>query len=219
MMGKPMLEFQVDALRKAGVGHVVMVVGHKRDLIQSYFGNDVSYATQELQHGTAHAVQCAQGHLDKSIRDTFVFVGDTPLLRPDTVTLLHESHLTTGAACSFLSADFPVDFPYPRILRNSDGTFEQVKESSQCTKNELAVREYLTGHYLFDLEILFEHVFSIRPKRSYQLADILSFISSAGEKINVVKTPFWQELTNVKTDNDLQLAQNYWYDAIRKKPS
>jgi len=60
---KPLLEHVISAVVQAGITHIVLVVGYERDRIQTYFGDgdnwdiSITYAVQEQQLGTAHAVQ------------------------------------------------------------------------------------------------------------------------------------------------------------------
>jgi glucose-1-phosphate thymidylyltransferase len=67
---RPLLAYVVEAVVDAGVDHVVLVVGYKRERIQSYFGDgndwgvDISYAVQETQLGTGHAVARAEPYVD-----------------------------------------------------------------------------------------------------------------------------------------------------------
>lgn len=61
LAGKPILEHILEALRGAGIGEAVMVVGYKKELIEEYFGEEkkgvkVSYVVQRRKLGTAHAL-------------------------------------------------------------------------------------------------------------------------------------------------------------------
>lgn len=67
---RPLLEYVVEAVADAGVDDVVLVVGYNRERIQSHFGDgndwdvDITYAVQETQLGTGHAVAQAEPHVD-----------------------------------------------------------------------------------------------------------------------------------------------------------
>jgi UDP-N-acetylglucosamine diphosphorylase/glucosamine-1-phosphate N-acetyltransferase len=66
---RPLMAHTADAAVEAGVGELVLVVGYEQDAVRDHFGDDyrgvpVSYAVQEEQLGTAHAVQAAADHLD-----------------------------------------------------------------------------------------------------------------------------------------------------------
>lgn len=66
---KPILEHVFDQLVDAGVAEIVVVVGYKRERIQSHFGPSyrdvpVTYVTQNKQLGTGHAVLAAEAAVD-----------------------------------------------------------------------------------------------------------------------------------------------------------
>ncbi|MFB6084987.1 MAG: sugar phosphate nucleotidyltransferase [Halorientalis sp.] len=67
---RPILEHVVEAIAAAGIDEVVLVVGYKRDRIQTHFRNgedfdvDVEYAIQDHQLGTGHAIATAESHVD-----------------------------------------------------------------------------------------------------------------------------------------------------------
>ncbi|WP_372912658.1 bifunctional sugar-1-phosphate nucleotidylyltransferase/acetyltransferase [Salinigranum sp.] len=67
---RPLLEYVLEAVADAGIEDVVLVVGYKRERIQSHFGDgndwevDLTYAVQEKQLGTGHAVAQAEPYID-----------------------------------------------------------------------------------------------------------------------------------------------------------
>jgi len=67
---RPLLESTVQALVENGVRDLVLVVGYRRERIQSHFQDGkafharITYVTQTKQLGTAHAVAEARPHLD-----------------------------------------------------------------------------------------------------------------------------------------------------------
>lgn len=77
--GKPILEYVVEALLENGITDIVMVVGYHKEKIMSYFedgkryGAKISYAVQEKQLGTGHALLCSREYLDE---DFLVVAGD-----------------------------------------------------------------------------------------------------------------------------------------------
>ena len=54
--GKPMLAYPVERLARMGIEHPIVVVGHAKESIFSYFGDSLIYAEQKQQLGTADAV-------------------------------------------------------------------------------------------------------------------------------------------------------------------
>ncbi|AUV81806.1 glucose-1-phosphate thymidylyltransferase [Salinigranum rubrum] len=67
---RPLLEYVLEAVADAGIEDVILVVGYKRERIQSHFGDgndwevDITYAVQEKQLGTGHAVAQAEPYID-----------------------------------------------------------------------------------------------------------------------------------------------------------
>lgn len=67
---RPLLESVVEAVAEAGIDDIVLVVGYKRERIQTYFGDgddwgvDIEYVVQEKQLGTGHAILQAEPVVD-----------------------------------------------------------------------------------------------------------------------------------------------------------
>ncbi|WP_439026686.1 sugar phosphate nucleotidyltransferase [Haloarchaeobius sp. DT45] len=68
---KPLLEYVVEAVAGAGIEDLVLVVGYKRERIQTHFGDgddwnvDIEYAIQEKQLGTGHAVLQTEEYVEE----------------------------------------------------------------------------------------------------------------------------------------------------------
>src|SRR6476661_6124713 len=83
--GRAMVNWVLDVLREAGVGHVVVVVGHGADAVRTALPGDVAVAVQERQMGTGDAARVGLEALDAACDTVVVACGDTPLLPPDLV--------------------------------------------------------------------------------------------------------------------------------------
>lgn len=74
LLGKPMLHHVIDTVRDAGLTEIVLVVGHQREQIESYFGDgkhmgvNISYALQAEPKGEYDAVLAAEKQLADSDR-------------------------------------------------------------------------------------------------------------------------------------------------------
>lgn len=68
--GKPILQYNLEALRDAGIKDIIMVVGYKKEAIQDYFedgssfGVNITYVIQEKRLGTAHAINSIRNAID-----------------------------------------------------------------------------------------------------------------------------------------------------------
>ena len=69
--GKPIIQYNLESLRNAGIKDIIMVVGYKKEAIENYFGNgtsfgvNITYIFQEKRLGTAHAINAVKDVVDE----------------------------------------------------------------------------------------------------------------------------------------------------------
>ncbi|MFB6133602.1 MAG: sugar phosphate nucleotidyltransferase [Halanaeroarchaeum sp.] len=95
---RPILEYVLEAVADAGVTDVVLVVGYKRDRIQTHFGNgedigvDIEYAVQENQLGTGHAVLTAEDAIDEE----FIVLNGDRIIESSVIAAVADRALQDG---------------------------------------------------------------------------------------------------------------------------
>ena len=91
--GRPMVLHVMELARRFGADPVVVVVGHKRELVIPVVENaGCLSAVQEQQLGTGHAVLAAEPQLAGFSGDVLVLAGDVPLLTEQTLRSAAELH-------------------------------------------------------------------------------------------------------------------------------
>ncbi|MDD3414641.1 MAG: HAD-IIIA family hydrolase [Lachnospiraceae bacterium] len=76
VLEKPILEYQIESLKRSGIYEVILIVGHLGNIIQEHFGNGekfgikIEYITEDKPLGTAGAIYYLKGKMD----DDFVLV-------------------------------------------------------------------------------------------------------------------------------------------------
>ncbi len=151
LCGRPIIEWPIAAALEAGARKVVVVDSPERRL-EATVREGVVLVVQARPLGTGDAVRAAVGELEAE--DTVVVVnGDAPLLRPDSLRALVESHEASGAAATI--ATMVLDDPrgYGRVVRAPDGTVDRVVETKapgDATELELHIREVNTGLFAFE---------------------------------------------------------------------
>ena len=55
ILNKPMILYQIEALERANVDQIIVVVGYKSDLLKKSLGSRVIYVYQDEVLGTAHS--------------------------------------------------------------------------------------------------------------------------------------------------------------------
>lgn len=95
---RPILEYIVEALDGAGVDDLVLVVGSNRERVQNYFGDDsrwnldVSFAIQDHQLGTGHALLAAKAQID----GPFIALNGDRIIDADLIERVWTRHRETG---------------------------------------------------------------------------------------------------------------------------
>src|SRR5699024_3342171 len=84
ILGRPMIQYVLDALSSASIEQLVTVVGHGADKVKETVGSKSDFVLQEEQLGTAHAVMQAEDLLANKQGITLVVCGDTPLITKET---------------------------------------------------------------------------------------------------------------------------------------
>jgi bifunctional UDP-N-acetylglucosamine pyrophosphorylase/glucosamine-1-phosphate N-acetyltransferase len=190
--GKPILSHILDALSGAGVTRRVVVVGHEGDTVrrtldERYGADSLLFAEQTVQKGTGHATQMAEPLLAAHKGIVLVLPGDTPLLSSDSLRRLLETHLSTGAGATLLTAVLPHDAgSYGRVLRDDDKMVTGIVEARDATPDQLKVREINTSVYAFSAPSLFRALRDLRPDNAQgelYLTDVIKLLREAGETI------------------------------------
>jgi bifunctional UDP-N-acetylglucosamine pyrophosphorylase/glucosamine-1-phosphate N-acetyltransferase len=174
--GRPMIQHVLSAARAASPASIVLVVGHRADLVQGQLGQEgVAFAIQSPQLGTAHALQQAEPLLAGKSGTVILLSGDVPLLKPSTLHRLLETHRSAGAAATVVTAIVDRPYGYGRIVR-TDGRLARIVEERDATPAERQIREINGGIYAFELAPLFESLRGIASQNAqgeYYLTDLV----------------------------------------------
>jgi bifunctional UDP-N-acetylglucosamine pyrophosphorylase / glucosamine-1-phosphate N-acetyltransferase len=186
--GRPMVEYVLDAARQAGCDRLVVVVGHKADVVQAALQHhpDVQFALQAEQLGTGHAVMMTRDLLRDHAGPVLVLTGDTPLLRAASLKGLLEEQSKHRAACVVGTAKTEQNEGLGRIVRSPDGDFLRIVEHKDATSEERAITEINTGCFAFDGPALFQALDQVRPNNSqaeYYLTDCAEILRASGKPV------------------------------------
>lgn len=195
--GKPMLGCVLDAATEANTDKNIVVIGHRKEEIQEYFGDSVLYAVQERQLGTGDAV--IQG--TKQIADeegiVMVLCGDTPLITAETLKKALAEQTENNNAVTVITAIAPNPFGYGRIVRSEDGSLKKIVEQKDATEEEQKITEINSGMYFFDIKHLRVALSKLNNNNSqgeYYLTDTIEYLINNGEKAGSVLADFYETL-------------------------
>jgi bifunctional N-acetylglucosamine-1-phosphate-uridyltransferase/glucosamine-1-phosphate-acetyltransferase GlmU-like protein len=209
-MGKPIVQHIIENFQNANIEAIYLVVGHGANEVEKTIGDRVQYILQKEQKGTAHAVSQVQNANDWNHKNVFVFVGDSPLVSSDTIKSLEEHHKKTQASCTFLTATFPIDLPYARVIKDSRGKLIACIEEKNANQDQLKIRELLSSHFIFKGTDLFKYLPQIEADKlngEYYLTDIIGLLLKNKLKVETLLVDRFEELVGLNTPEDLQWAE------------
>ena len=208
ILGVPMINLVVDAARAAGCERIIAITGHHAEQVEALVG-DVEAVRQEQQLGTGHAVLCARESLRDAGGSLAVLSGDTPLLRPETISGLVAIRESSGSALMLLTAQLPDPTGYGRIVRDTrDGSVARIVEEKDCTAEERRITEVNTGTYCFDSDVLFAHLDRLTTENvqgEYYLTDMVAVFRGEGLIVGAMLTD--DPLETMGVNSRVQLAE------------
>ncbi|MCA9032953.1 MAG: NTP transferase domain-containing protein [Planctomycetaceae bacterium] len=186
--GRPMVEYVLDAAREAGAKKIVVVVGHKAEVVQDALSHhpDVAFALQEQQNGTGHAVMCCKEAVGDHDGTVLVLTGDTPLLRGSSLKSLIDEMQSASASCVVGTANTEQNQGLGRIVRGESGEFLRIVEQKDATPEEQSITEINTGCFAYDCKALFEALEQVRPNNNqgeYYLTDCAEILRNSGHTV------------------------------------
>jgi bifunctional UDP-N-acetylglucosamine pyrophosphorylase/glucosamine-1-phosphate N-acetyltransferase len=202
--GRPMIEYVLDAARAAGADRLVVIVGHRADLVKAALQHhpDVEFAEQTEQKGTGHAVMMAADALSSHSGATLILAGDTPLLQGSSLKSLLDTREQTQAACVIGTAETQNNDGLGRIVRSPDGRFERIVEQKDATPEQRRITEINTGCYAFSTPLLLQSLQQLRPNNSqseYYLTDCPRILMDGGQTVNACCSLTLEEALGVNT--------------------
>jgi len=211
--GFPMITHVRRACEALGPQHIVFVVGPDTPDVGEAVKPHPT-AIQKDRLGTAHAVQAAREKLAGFNGRALVVYGDTPLLRPETLSAL----LGQKAPVSVLAFEPDDPAQYGRVFVNSEGLVERIIEYSDATEDVRAVRLCNAGVMAFDSAVLWELLAAIKPqnaKGEFYLTDAIALARQQGLAVGYVKGDA-QEVLGINSRNELAAAEAIMQNRLRQ---
>lgn len=208
--GKPIIHYTVENIKKSGVEDIALVVGYKKELIEEYLKDEVEYVVQEKQLGTGHAVMMAKELLAGKSEAVIVCYGDMPLVKPETIKKLISTFESDNPAIAMISAISEDPFGYGRIVRDLSGEVSGIKEHKDCSKDELKIKEWNPGFYIFNSEWLWSNINKLESdnaQNEYYLTDLIKIAKEQGEKIIAVPVSEESEALGINSQDQLKEAE------------
>jgi bifunctional UDP-N-acetylglucosamine pyrophosphorylase / glucosamine-1-phosphate N-acetyltransferase len=204
LLKKPMIAYIIENVHNSHqTDETIVVVGHKREVIQEILGDRVSYAVQVDQLGTGHAVMVTEPLVTDMDGSTIILPGDMPLVDTKTIERAFHEHNERRNDLTVVTTRVEDPTGYGRILRDESGYLEGIIEHHEASILQKGIDEINTGVYIVNNKILFDalkRVDNNNSKKEYYLTDIVNIIKTEG---NVIGTYFVKESYKTMGVNDL----------------
>ncbi len=208
VLGETMVARVVRTAEEVGSTKNVVVIGHKKELVEEELaGKNVDFAVQAEQLGTGHAVMMAETALKDFDGDVLILAGDVPLLRTSTLNKLMETHRSTNADATVLSAIFEDPHGYGRIVRTPEGDYSHGVEEKDADEEIKKIKEINSGIYVFKADLLFHYLTFIgtdNAQGEYYLTDVLPMMRKDNKKVALQVADDPDEIQGVNTVDQLK---------------
>ncbi len=210
--GRPMIEFVLDALRKAGVDHLLVVVGYRADLVRQTLEShpDVEFVDQTEQLGTGHAVKMCRPQLARHDGPVLIVTGDSPLTQVTSVAALFREFDADRPACVLGTLHKENPAGLGRIVRDSRGAFDGIVEEKDATDAQRRLTEVNMSTYVFDAPKLVRALDELQnnnQQKEYYLTDCPGILKSWGETVRALPVLQPCEALSINTFNDLAVVE------------
>ena len=212
LLGKPILLYLLETIRKLEFENIIIVVGYKKEEVFKELKDfdNIEYVEQPVLLGTGDAVKRTEKILKDYKGDILVLCGDTPFLREETLRKLCKIHQNEKSVCTILTAIVEDPTGYGRIKRDKNGKVIEIVEEVDATPEEKKIKEINGGVYVFNTSFLFPALSMIKKnplKGEYFLTDVIKILSQNTHKISTYSTPTPQEILGINTVEDLKRAE------------
>ena len=215
--GTPMVEHVINCARKLGDAEPVVVIGHGADQVSKAI-KGVKFVMQEKQLGTGHAVMQAEKYIIDG--DILILYGDTPLLKPETLMDMQETHRREGYSATILTSDIEDPTGYGRIVRNNENLVDAIIEEKDADSNTKLIKEINSGIYYFngrELKEALKYLNNNNAQGEYYLTDVIGIMRKKGLKIGAYKIKDTEDIMGVNNRYQLNEANEIMKARIAKK--
>ena len=216
---RPMIAHVVDAVRRAGIADIALVVGRDAERVTEAAridGVSVSPYLQTERLGTGHAVLMAREAIARGYDDILIAYGDVPLLT-DAPLRQARAGLAEGQDVVVIGFETATPTGYGRLL-TENGALVAIREEKDATEAERRITRCNSGLMAINGQralALLEKIGNSNAKGEYYLTDIVEIVRAEGGKASVVDASE-TELTGCNNRAELAVVERLWQERARQ---
>lgn len=187
--GQPMLAHAMQAAAVLEPAHTIIVAGHGADQVEAMVqasGADAQVVLQSEQKGTAHAVDQARAALSGFEGDVVVLYGDTPFIRPETLSAMSDAR--QGHDLVILGFEAADPARYGRLVMDGD-SLERIVEWKDATEAERAITFCNSGLMAAKADVMFDLIAAVgcdNAQQEYYLTDVVAIARGRGMAVTAI---------------------------------
>ena len=211
ILNKAMILYQIEALERANVDQIIVVIGYKSKFFENLLGSRVIFVKQEEMLGTAHAALQAKSLLENKDDKTIILPGDMPLIHAPLIDKLFRSHEEMGNDLTVVSMVQDNPKGYGRIIYDEFRNIDQIIEDKDCNDVQKQTKEVNSGTYLVNNKSFYKKLNKIQMNSrsgEYYLTDIVKMMKKE-YKVSVFKARNNLEFMGINTLYQVSLAEKY----------
>lgn len=217
--GQSLVERVLHSLAEIAPSRRLIIVGYRGDLVRTALQpwSDLEYVQQTEQLGTGHAVQQLLPQLEDFRGDLLVLNGDVPLLRPQTLQQMLQTHQHHQNAATILTAHLPNPQGYGRVFCDQHNVLKQIVEDRDCNAAQKQNSRINAGVYCFrwsDLAQVLPQLSADNDQQEYYITDAVNLLKP---NVMAVDVDDHQEILGINDRMQLATANNILQTRIKNE--
>lgn len=214
---KSLVERAIESCKIVKPDRTLVIIGYEGDKIEKALHHleNVEFVQQKEQLGTGHAIMQLLPYLDDFDGDLLVLNGDVPLLRPETVEELVNTHQKHHNAATLLTANLDNPQGYGRVFCDSNHLVTQIVEDRDCNSAQKQNHRINAGVYCFHWQSLKEALPKLttnNDQQEYYLTEVVDFLNP----VMAFDVHDSSEINGINDRSQLALAHNILQARVKK---
>ena len=192
ILGKPIVQYAVEAAKEAGFTDITVVIGSDGEEIKkglSATNKDLHFAIQEVALGTGNAVQAGAGRIQPT-DEVLILCGDMPLVTSDFIKEMMQYNHAEKSDAVVAAVYLPTPSDFGRVY-DENGDFTEIVEARDITPSHTKTDWANTGVFLFKGDALLNALGKItnnNNQNEYYLTDAPKILREEGKCVKVFHT-------------------------------
>lgn len=200
IQGKPVLEHNIQALKRQGITKFYLAVGYKKELIEEYFGTGdqwgvhIKYLEEKEALGTSGVLH----KVAKYIKGPFIMCNGDDLKNID-IKEMFEFHKKQGAMATIAVTTVSNPEQYGVVVLNGNSVFSFIEKP----KHNIPTNLINAGLYIFEPEVI-----KVTPEGFGRLEK--DVFPKLVQKEKLAGYVFYGKWFNVRSEKGLKQAEELW---------